>query len=151
MIGNKGWFLVQKKVSTKTVKLGNDMTMKVVAKGSVRMQVDGVTQIISNVYFVPELKNNLLNLGQLQEIGLTILIQNRTCKVFHYGKGIIMQTNMSRNRMFYVLVIATPKKTMCLQTEIEIEKETHLWNCRFGHLNHKGLNTLSKNQSAHQI
>jgi len=82
------------------------MTMKVVAKGSVRMQVGGVTQIISNVYFVPELKNNLLSLGQLQERGLTILIQNGTCKVFHSGKGLIMQTNMSRNRMFYVLAIA---------------------------------------------
>jgi len=34
---------------------------------------------------------------------------------------------------------------MCLQTEIETEKEAHLWHCRFGHLNHKGLNTLSKN------
>ncbi|KZV14234.1 hypothetical protein F511_44122 [Dorcoceras hygrometricum] len=144
MTGNKGWFSTLEEGLCQTVKLGNDMTMNVVAKGSVRMQVNGVTQVISDVNFVPELKNNLLSLGQLQEKGLAILIQNGTCKVFHSGKGLIMQTNMSGNRMFYVLATAAPKENLCLQTELEMEQEAHLWHCRFGHLNHKGLHTLSQ-------
>ena len=61
MTGNKGWFSNLEGIC-QTVKLGNDMTMDVVAKGNVRMQVNGVTQVISDVYFVPELKNNLLSL-----------------------------------------------------------------------------------------
>ena len=84
------------------------------------------------------------SLGQLQEKGLAILIQNGTCKVFHSRQGLIMQTNMSGNRMFHVSATAAPKETMCLQTELETEKEVHLWHCRFGHLNHKGLTTLSQ-------
>lgn len=144
MTGNKGWFSNLEEGISQTVKLGNDMTMDVVAKGNVRMQVNGVTQVISDVYFVPELKNNLLSLGQLQQKGLAILIQNGICKVFHSRKGLIMQSNMSRNRMFHVAATAAPKETMCLQTGLETEKEVHLWHCRFGHLNHKGLNTLSQ-------
>jgi len=53
----------------------------------VRLNVKGVMHIISHVYYVPELKNNLLSIGQLQERGLAILINNRKCKVSHLEKG----------------------------------------------------------------
>ena len=52
-----------------------------------RLNVKGVMHIISHVYYVPELKNNLLSIGQLQERGLAILINNRKCKVSHLEKG----------------------------------------------------------------
>ena len=54
-----------------------------------------------------------------------------------------MQTNMSGNRMFYLLASMAPKNSICLQAEVVSEKEAHMWHCRFGHLNHKGLRTLS--------
>lgn len=50
---------------------------------------------------------------------------------------------MSRNRLFYVVATLATEKPMCLQVEDVAEKEAHLWHCRFGHLNHKGLRTLS--------
>ncbi|KAL9235087.1 hypothetical protein vseg_009883 [Gypsophila vaccaria] len=117
--------------------------MTVVAKGSIRVQVNGVNQVISDVYYIPELKNNLLSLGQLQEKGLSILIKNGICKVFHPSRGLIMQSNMSANRMFCVLASMPQKQSMCLQAEVVSEKEAQMWHCRFGHLNHKGLRTLS--------
>jgi len=46
--------------------------------------------VITGVYYVPELKNNLLSIGQLQEKGLTILIQHGKCSVYHLEKGLIM-------------------------------------------------------------
>ena len=39
-----------------------------------RLQVTGFTHVINEVFFVPELKNNFLSIGQLQEKGLVILI-----------------------------------------------------------------------------
>ncbi|GJW60541.1 retrovirus-related pol polyprotein from transposon TNT 1-94 [Tanacetum coccineum] len=60
-----------------------------------------------------------------------------------FHSGLIMHTGMSGNRMFYVLATMAPKSSMCLQTNIVSEEEVHLWHCRFGHLNHRGLNTLS--------
>ncbi|KAG7534720.1 GAG-pre-integrase domain [Arabidopsis thaliana x Arabidopsis arenosa] len=143
MTGNKEWFCNMEGDLNKTVKLGNDMTLSVVAKGSVRVQVDGITQVISDVYYVPELRNNLLSMGQLQEKGLAILIQDGTCKVFHPDKGVIMQTSMSGNRMFYLFASKATKNFMCLQTEEIMEKEAHLWHCRFGHLNHDGIKMLA--------
>ncbi|XP_017438446.1 uncharacterized protein LOC108344528 [Vigna angularis] len=75
MTGSKEWFSDFEEGLCKTVKLGNNTTMKVVGKGSIRVKIHGFTQVISDVYLVPELKNNLLSLGQLQEKGLSILIQ----------------------------------------------------------------------------
>lgn len=142
MTGNKEWFSDLDENFSQTVKLGNDTRMTVVAKGSIRMQVNGILQVISDVYYIPELKNNLLSIGQLQEKGLAILIQDGTCKVFHHRRGLIMQSDMSGNRMFSVLAYVEPKSSMCLKAEAVSEKESHMWHCRFGHLNHKGLRTL---------
>jgi hypothetical protein len=103
MTGNKKWFFELEENFNRTVKLGNDTRMAVVAKGSIKVQINGIIQVISDVYYIPELKNNLLSIGQLQEKGLTILIRDGTCKVYHSKRGLIMQTNMSGNKMFFVL------------------------------------------------
>jgi hypothetical protein len=55
------------------------------------------------VYYVPKLKNNLLSIGQFQEKGLEILIQKWVYKIYHPEKGLIIQTQMSANKMFIPL------------------------------------------------
>jgi hypothetical protein len=55
-----------------------------------------------------------------------------------------MQTNMSGNRMFYMLASMVAKgNSMCLQAELPSEKESHMWHRRFGHLSYSGLRTLA--------
>lgn len=54
MTGNKLWFTkIQEEGLNRTVKLGNDSTLAVTAKGSVRIEVNGTFHIISDVYYVP--------------------------------------------------------------------------------------------------
>ncbi|KAE8679726.1 hypothetical protein F3Y22_tig00111398pilonHSYRG00405 [Hibiscus syriacus] len=139
MTGCKDWFFDLEEGFNRSVKLGNDTRILVVGKGSVKVQVNGVTQVIPEVYYVPELKNNLLSLGQLQERGLAILIRDGTYKVYHHKKCAIMEINMSGNMMFFLLASKLQKNTMCLKTEEVIEKETNLWHRRFGHLNQEAL------------
>ena len=147
MTGNKQWFTeIHEEGLNKNVKLGNDTTLNVVARGNIQVQINGVTHVISNVYYVPELKTNLLSLGQLQEKGLAILIQNGTCKIFHPDRGLIIHTNMRGNRMFYVTVSMTSQHSQCLQVEDNPDKAALLWHKRFGHLNFKGLSTLANKQ-----
>lgn len=45
-----------------SVKLGNNTSMAVLGKGDVRLQVNGLIQIITGVFYVPKLKNNLLSI-----------------------------------------------------------------------------------------
>ncbi|KAJ9563755.1 hypothetical protein OSB04_008915 [Centaurea solstitialis] len=141
MTGNKEWFLEMDENFQQSVKLGNDTRLAVVGKGTVRLEVNGLAQVISDVFYIPELKNNLLSVGQLQERGLAVLIQHGKCKVYHPQRGVIMETTMSGNRMFSLLATMSPKTSSCFQTVSE--DESHLWHCRFGHLSYKGLRTLA--------
>lgn len=122
------------------MKLGNNFKMSVLGRGNVRLHVNGITQVITNVYYVPELKNNLISIEQLQEKGVAILIQNGECRIYHPSKGLIMQSQMTANRMFVFLATLMPRVSTCFKTTSE--DETHLWHCRYGHLGFKGLRTL---------
>jgi hypothetical protein len=62
MNGNKERFLNLDVQFRQTIKLGNNSRMVVMGKGNNRMQVNGITQLISEVYYIPELKNNMLSI-----------------------------------------------------------------------------------------
>lgn len=144
MSGDKRWFIELDHTFRHSVKLGNNSKMAVMGKGNIRMQFEGKTQVITEVFYIPDLKNNLLSIGQLQEKNLAILIQGNTCKIYHPIKGLIMQTHMSANRMFVLLAsmpINAPGPT-CFQASSD-DSTTNLWHQRFGHLNMKGLRTLA--------
>jgi hypothetical protein len=75
MCGENDWFFNLDEEFRVSVKLGDNSRMIVVGKGSVKIKVGGIIQVISDMYFIPELKNNLLSIGQLQEKGLTIVFK----------------------------------------------------------------------------
>ena len=113
MNGSKGWFSELDENFRHAIKLGNDTRIVVMGKGSVWLNVNGVTHVISHVYYVPELKNNLLSIGQLQEKGLSILIQNRKCKVSHPERGQILEIEMKGNKMFVLTTTKAPLNSTC--------------------------------------
>jgi hypothetical protein len=123
-----------------SVKLGDNSRMMAMGKGHVKLHINGLTQVITEVYFIPELRNNLLSISQLQEKNLSILIQHGMCNMYHPRKGLIIQTQMSANRMFVILASIISPTLTCFQ--ITSEDNTQLWHCRYGHLSFKGLRTL---------
>ena len=76
MCGKKELFTNLDESFRQSVKLGNNSNMAVKGKGNVRFQSNGISQTITGVFYIPELKNNLLSIGQLQEKGLVILFQH---------------------------------------------------------------------------
>ncbi|GAA0153731.1 hypothetical protein LIER_11900 [Lithospermum erythrorhizon] len=75
-----------------SVKLGNNTKLSVAGKGIVKLKFNNVTYAIGDVYFVSELKSNLLSVGQLQEKGLIIVFKGGNCNVMHPTRGEIIQT-----------------------------------------------------------
>ncbi|KAK0589490.1 hypothetical protein LWI29_015036 [Acer saccharum] len=124
------------------VKLGNNSRMTVMGKGNVRLKVNGLTHVVTEVFFVPDLKNNLLSIGQLQEKGLEILIKHGLCRIYHPTKGLLIQTAMSANRMFILLAASQPSKPTCFHTATQ--DLSHLWHCRVS------SSTITKNQTMKQ-
>lgn len=88
MTGNRQWFIEFDEEYKHSVKLENNMRMAVTGKGSIRLQTGETKQVISDVYYNPELRNNLLSMGQLQEKGLIILIRDGASKIYHKIGGL---------------------------------------------------------------
>lgn len=63
MCGVKEWFHEIDEGFQTTVKLGDDSKMLVKGRGDIKLQTGGLIQVITEVYFIPELKNNLLSIG----------------------------------------------------------------------------------------
>nr|GEZ59720.1 putative RNA-directed DNA polymerase [Tanacetum cinerariifolium] len=55
---------VQGEESNLLKKLGNDVRMAVMGKGHVLLEVEGITYSLTDVYYVPDLMNNLISVGQ---------------------------------------------------------------------------------------
>ncbi|KAK4395705.1 hypothetical protein Sango_1724800 [Sesamum angolense] len=144
MCGKREYFSDFDEKLTDSVKLGNNSNMVVNEKVNIMLEINGVVSIISGVFHVPELKNNLLSLGQLQEKGQSILFQQGQYKIYHPKKGLIMKANMSQNRMFILHAISLPIAPTCFNTVTE--DVAHLWHCRFAHLSFKSLQTLQQKQ-----
>ncbi|CAL2237915.1 unnamed protein product [Prunus armeniaca] len=122
-------------------------------RGNVKLLLNGVNYVVHEMYYVPELKNNLLSIGKLQERGLAILIKEEVCKIYHPMKGLIIQTMMSVNRMF-ILLAQTPAPTnaqpeRCLHTSSQ--DLSSLWHQRYGHLSYRGLRTLQNKKMVHGL
>jgi hypothetical protein len=140
MIGTKEWLFDFDGNFRETVKLGDNSTISVMGKGSVKQCLQGKICVITDVYYLPNLRNNLLSIGQLQQKNLTVVFSKDVCKIFHEERGLIVSTSMTLNRMYITLApVILPN---CLQvTKVNQEQ---LWHCRYGHLSYKGLKVLVK-------
>lgn len=144
MCGKKEYFSELDINYRTSVKLGDNSSMAVHGKGNIRMLVNGIVQTVIGVFYVPGLIHSLLSVGQLQEKGLTILVQHGKCKIFHPERGLIMVTTMSSNRMFTVTSLIQPKVgEVCLNSLTE--NQSSLWHNRYGHLSFTGLKALQQN------
>ncbi|KAM1393925.1 hypothetical protein ACFX2F_030029 [Malus domestica] len=103
-----------------------------------------MTQVITGVFYVPALKNNLLSIGQLQEKGLAILIKHGRCKIYHPERGLIMETIMAANRMF--IIVAQHQLSVQACFNALTDDPVQLWHCRYGHLSLGGLKMLQQKQ-----
>lgn len=119
MCGYRGMFTNLDESFQHSVKLGNNSRMSVAGKRNVKLLLNGVNHVVNEVYYIPELKNNLLSIGQLQERGLAILTQRGVCKIYHPEKGLIIQILMSANRMFILLA----------QTQVQVPTQAQLERC----------------------
>ena len=116
--------------------------MQVMGKGNLKLHMNGITQVITDVYYFPSLKNNLLSVVQLMQKELTIMFKDEGCKIHHANRVLVMSTKISSNITFVVYApIVIPA---CMK--ISSNNVTHLWHYRYGHLSFKVLDTLIKKE-----
>ena len=148
MCGHKHLFKEMRKIEDGNVSFGDASKVKVEGKGTIRyLQKDGLIGSIQDVYYVPNLKTNILSLGQLTEKGYSILMKERILYLKDKLGHLIARVEMERNRMYKLNLINVREK--CLQ--VSVEDKASLWHLRFGHLHHAGLKRLAKKNMVHGL
>lgn len=143
MCGNKSLFSELDESFRDIVKFGDNSTVAVMGKGSVNVHLkNDVVEKICDVFYVPELKSNLISLGQLQEKGYEITIKSGTCIIKDTDRGVISCVHMTGNRMFPIIVGDGADFQTCFAAKVK--DIAWLWHLRYGHLNFNGLKTLQQ-------
>jgi hypothetical protein len=128
------------------ITLGNDSLVKVQGKGTVPILTkQNVKKDIKNVYHVPDLKHNLLSVGQLIEHGYKVLFEGASCSIYDKtpSRKLIYEIHMTRNKMF-PLTLRTANLIQPYAQSETTPNETMVCHTRFGHLPFQSLSLLHK-------
>nr|GEY71961.1 zinc finger, CCHC-type [Tanacetum cinerariifolium] len=138
---------LDEKVSGK-VKIGDGSYIEIKGKCSILIECDDEKQrIISHVYYIPNLKSNLLSLGQFTEIGCKVVMEDDKLQLYDMDNKIFMEVTRQRNRLYKASIrIGTH---VCLLANLK--DTTWLWHTRLGHLNFESLKTMTQRNLVHGI
>jgi len=75
-------------------------------------------QIISDVFFAPDLKTNLISVGQLQENGYEVSIKHGICKIRDSNLGLIAKAKMTANKFFPLDMHNIGSTNFCFSTKL---------------------------------
>jgi len=122
-----------------TITFSDNSKVYVMGKGNVKICTkENVNQIILNVFFIPDLKTNLLSIGQLQEKGYEVSIKGGICRIQDEKLGMIAQVKMSLTQLF-PLYLPKHVSSRFLTRSKEV---AWLWHFLYAHLSFGGLQTL---------
>ncbi|XP_040934519.1 uncharacterized protein [Gossypium hirsutum] len=130
------------------VTFGDKSHATVKGKGKVTItQKNGEKKFISDVYYVPTLKSNIISLEQLLEKGYEVHIKDSMLTLKNKSGELIAQVDMTRNRLFTIDIESGEVKCM----KNAIKDESWLWHLRFGYLGFSGLKLLSKENMVNRL
>ena len=115
--------------------------MKIEGRGTVLfMSSRGHHKVLTDVYYITKHKSNIISLGQLEERGCKIVLEDGYLWGYDMQRKLLLKVKRSRNRM-YILDISRADP-ICLIASMKEEAWTR--HARYGHLNFRALGQLGQ-------
>lgn len=103
------------------VKFGDGSTVCIKGKGTVVFQCkNGEERTLSEVYYIPNLCNNIISLGQLSEIGNKVVLDGDYLRVYEASGKLLMKVKRTENQLYKISL--EDSKPSCLLTKLEEER-----------------------------
>jgi hypothetical protein len=141
MTGNKNLFSKLVESELGQVKVGDDRGFSIKGIGDITIETKtGKHEKMSDVYYVPGLRSNLLSAGHLLRKGYEINLHDKLC-ILTKENQIVTKIPLASNNLFPIQLKVTNVASHFTSTNGEISK---LWHDRYGHLNYGALKLLSE-------
>jgi hypothetical protein len=99
----------------------------------------GEHRLLTKVYYIPALRNSIINLGQLDESGSRVEIKDGVMRIWNRHHRLLVKVTRCTNQLYVLNVqVAQP---LCLTARRD--NETWQWHERFRHLHFEALKRLS--------
>ncbi|KAL0558905.1 hypothetical protein IC582_003491 [Cucumis melo] len=147
MTGNRNIFVTLDESFQSEVKTGDNTRLQVKGQGDILVKTKKGTKRVTNVFYVPGLKHNLLSIGQLLQQGLKVSFEGDICAIKDQAGVLIAKVKMTANKMFPLNF--TYGQISCFSSILK--DPSWLWHFRYGHLNFKSLSYLCKNHMVRGI
>ncbi|KAG6509698.1 hypothetical protein ZIOFF_027698 [Zingiber officinale] len=123
------------------LELGDSKKLKIEGKGVVSVfSAEGQQKRMHDVFYTPEIAQNLLSVGQMMKNGYKLVFAEGQCEITDRNGQKVAVVKMTSNNLFPLKM--TPYSNVVLKTEVV--DDSHLWHLRYGHLNRKGLALLKQ-------
>nr|GEX89011.1 zinc finger, CCHC-type [Tanacetum cinerariifolium] len=141
MTGTKSHFRDIDESVTGHVCFGDGSYVQIKGRGSILLGCKNNEQkIVSDIYYIPNLKSNILSLGQLTEIGCKIIMDGNKLTLYDKNKKLLIKVERSKNQFYSIrLQIEAP---ICLLANVD--NQAWLWHARLGHLNFDDINKMTR-------
>ena len=126
---------------TGSVRFGDGSVVGIEGRGSVLFLAhNGEHHLLTEVYYIPRLKSNIISLGQLDEFGCKYSVDEGLMTVLDKERKVLAKVRRAPNRL-YILNIEQSEPVCLLSRASETP---WLWHARFGHISFHALRLLSR-------
>jgi hypothetical protein len=131
MTGARSTFSELDKEIRGTVRFGDGSVVGIEGRGTVLFTCrSGEHQELREVYHIPQLKANIISLGQLEEDGFKILMEDGFLRIWDEQRRLLTKVSRGPSRLYMLsLNIVRPVCLAARNTE-----EAWWWHARLGHL-----------------
>uniref|UniRef100_A0A8R7VB64 GAG-pre-integrase domain-containing protein n=1 Tax=Triticum urartu TaxID=4572 RepID=A0A8R7VB64_TRIUA len=126
-----------------TVRFGDGRTVDIAGRGTVLFELkNGGHKVLTDVYYIPKLKSSIISLGQLEERGCKIVLEDGFLWGYDRQRMLIMKVQRSPNRL-YVLNLDRVDPVCHLSS---MDDSAWKWHACYGHLNFQALRQLGQKE-----
>jgi hypothetical protein len=143
MTGERSAFSQLDNIVCGTVRFGDGSVAEIEGSGTIVFSCkNGEHRALTGVYYLPRLTANIISVGQLDESGCRINIEDGILRIFEQGRKLLARVKRSPSRLYILdLKIGRP---VCLSAKSE--EAAWRWHARFGHLSFQLLRQLARHE-----
>ena len=136
MTGDERYFRILDDTITGKVKFGDDSRIDIKGKGSIEfIDRNGETRMMEEVYYIPDLKSNIISLGQATESGCGKRLRGEYLTMHDREGKLLVKALRARNRLYKVRMGL--KEELCLHSTML--GDSNIWHSRLGHVNQETI------------